>query len=90
MLARSGTLMRSGPDEAAEARASKAAALSIVSGAFADAEREGIDSECLAQVAIFTALSELVGAYGEEAVAQFAHGLPDRVRQGGFSLRPKH
>ena len=90
MLARPGTLMRPGPEEAAEARACKAAALSIVSDAFAEAEREGIDPDCLAQVAIFAAFSELVGTYGEEAVAEFALGLPDRVRQGGFSLAPKH
>lgn len=82
--------MRSGPDEAAEARACKAAALSIVTDAFAEADREGIDPDCLAQVAIFAAISELVGAYGEEAVAEFTQGLPERVRQGGFSLGPKH
>jgi len=41
---------------------------------------------CLAQASLFAALAELVGTYGEDAVAKFAEGLAARVRNGEFSL----
>ena len=47
----------------------------------------GIESDCFAQAALFTALQELVDAYGEEAVAIFAERLPERIRHGEFSVR---
>jgi hypothetical protein len=40
----------------------------------------------MAQASLFAALAELVGTYGEDAVAKFAEALPDRVRNGEFSL----
>ena len=40
----------------------------------------------LAQASLFTALAELVGTYGEDAVAKFAEGLPSRIRNGEFSV----
>jgi len=68
----------------------KQAALSYVTEAFAEAELDGLDSDYMAQAALFAAFHELVAIYGEEAVAQFAEGLPDRVRGGAFSSGPKH
>ncbi|MBX3446389.1 MAG: hypothetical protein KF895_09770 [Parvibaculum sp.] len=47
---------------------------------------EGVDADILATTAIFAALSDMVEAYGEEAVAEMANGLADRVRQGEFTL----
>ena len=47
---------------------------------------EGVDADILATTAIFAALSDMVEAYGEEAVADMAGGLVDRVRQGEFTL----
>ena len=38
------------------------------------------------QAALFAAFQELVATYGEEAVAEFAAGLPDKIRTGAFSM----
>ena len=68
----------------------KQAALSYVTEAFAEAELDGLDSDYMAQAALFAAFMELVATYGEEAVAQYAEGLPDKIRGGGFSTGLKH
>ena len=39
----------------------------------------------LVVAALFTAVQELVDTYGEEAVAQYASRLPERIRCGEFS-----
>ena len=62
------------------------AALAYLSEAWEEARIEGIDGDCLAQVALFTALHELVSTYGEDATARFAEGLSERIRGGEFSL----
>ncbi len=62
------------------------AALAYLSEAWEEARIEGIDGDCLAQVALFTALHELVSTYGEDATARFADGLSERIRGGEFSL----
>jgi hypothetical protein len=36
---------------------------------------------------MFTALTDLVGIYGEDAVSKLIQGLEQRVRDGEFSLR---
>ena len=64
----------------------KQAALSYLNEAWAEARHEGVDGDCLAQASLFAALAELVGTYGEEAVAKFVEGLSARVRNGEFSL----
>ena len=64
----------------------KQAALSYLNEAWAEARHDGIDGDCLAQASLFAALAELVGTYGEDAVAKFVEGLPARVRNGEFSL----
>jgi hypothetical protein len=68
----------------------KEAALSYVTEAFAEAELDGLDSDYMAQAALFAAFHELVAIYGEEAAAEYAEGLPDRIRSGAFSSGPKH
>ena len=35
---------------------------------------------------MFTALADLVAAYGEDAVAKLAEGLPDRILQGDYTV----
>ncbi len=62
------------------------AALAYVTEAFAEAIMDGIEGDCFAPAALFTALQELVQTYGEEAVAVFAERLPERVRHGEFSV----
>jgi hypothetical protein len=74
----------------ADASEEKRAALSYLSEAFAEAQLDGLDGDCIAHAALFTAFHELVDTYGEEAVAQFAENLPDRIRSGSFSSRPRH
>jgi hypothetical protein len=64
----------------------KRAALSYLSEAWAEARHDGVDGDCLAQASLFAALAELVGTYGEDAVAKFVEDLPLRVRSGEFSV----
>ena len=48
--------------------------------------RRSIDPDILANSALFLALSDLVAAYGEEAVAEFARALPKRIEAFEFSI----
>ena len=64
----------------------KQAALGYLNEAWAEARHEGVDGDCLAQASLFAAFAELVGTYGEDAVAKFVEGLPVRVRNGEFSI----
>ena len=64
----------------------KQAALSYLNEAWAEALHDGVDGDCLAQASLFAALAELVGTYGEDAVAKFAESLPVRVRNGEYSI----
>jgi hypothetical protein len=64
----------------------KKAALGYLNEAWAEARHDGVDGDCLAQASLFAALAELVGTYGEDAVATFVEGLPLRVRNGEFSI----
>ena len=64
----------------------KRTALTYLNEAWAEARHDGVDGDCLAQASLFAALAELVGTYGEDAVAKFAEGLPTRVRNGEFSI----
>jgi hypothetical protein len=64
----------------------KQAALKYLNEAWAEARHDGVDGDCLAQASLFAALAELVGTYGEEAVAKFVEGIPSRVRNGEYSI----
>lgn len=66
------------------------AALSYVSEAFAEAILAGVESEGFAHAALFTAFQELVETYGEDPVAQFAERLPQRIRNGEFTVASRH
>lgn len=72
--------------ELPELSAIKQAALSYVTEAFAEAELDGLDADCMAQAALFAAFTELVATYGEDAVAEYAATLPDKIRSGTFSM----
>lgn len=61
-------------------------ALRHILDAWQDAVIDGVESDMLATAAIFAALSDMVTSYGEEQVAQMISGLPDRIRQGEFTL----
>jgi hypothetical protein len=64
----------------------KQIALTYLHEAWGEARLDGVDGDCLAQAALFTALSELVTTYGEDATAKYAEGLAARIRNGEFSL----
>ncbi len=64
----------------------KRAALAYLNEAWAEARHDGIDGDCLAQASLFAAFAELVGTYGEDAVATFVEGLAGRIRGGEFSV----
>lgn len=73
-----------------ETSTAKRLALSYVTEAFAEAELDGIDPDCVVQAALFAAFRELILTYGEEATAEYAALLPDRIRGGAFSTNPRH
>lgn len=66
------------------------AALSYVREAFEEAIRDGIEADCFAHAALFTALQELVATYGEDAVANYAEKFAERIRTGEFTVAIKH
>ena len=68
----------------------KRAALAYVTEAFAEAIMDGIEADCFAQAALFAAFQELTETYGEDATAVFAEKLPERIRQGEFTVRVKN
>ena len=68
----------------------KRIALSYLEEAWAEARLDGVDGDCLAQACLFTAIAELVTTYGEDAAATYAEGLAARIRNGEFSLPPRH
>ena len=78
------------PTDLAEASADKRAALSYVVEAFVEAQLDGLDADCMAQAALFAAFQELVATYSEDATADFAQGLPERIRSGAFSTTLRH
>jgi hypothetical protein len=64
----------------------KRVALGYLQEAWAEARLDGIDGDCLAQACLFSAFAEFVTTYGEEAAANFAEGLGERIRNGEFSI----
>ena len=62
------------------------AALDYLLQGWEEAILDGIDGDCLANAALFAAFKELVATYGEEPVARFAERLPERVREGEFTI----
>src|SRR3954453_9086293 len=64
----------------------KKTAIRYLSEAWAAAGHDGGDGDCLAQSSLFAAFAELVGTYGEDAVATFGEGLAARGRNGEFSI----
>lgn len=65
----------------------KGRALELVLDAWDEALSEGVDPEVIASVAIYAAMADMVDRFGEQAVADFCATLPERVRNGEFTLR---
>jgi hypothetical protein len=70
-----------------EADAQKQAALRYILDAWEEALHDGIEPEMLANAALFAALADLIGVYGEDAVAKMTNGLSRRIHHGEFTLR---
>ena len=73
-----------------EAADDRRAALSFVTEAFAEAILAGVDSEHFAHAALFAAMQELVATYGETAVERYCEKLPERIRNGEFTVAGRH
>lgn len=65
----------------------KQAALKYILDAWQEALHDGIEPEMLANAALFAALADLIGAYGEDAVAKMTNGLSRRIHHGEFTLK---
>ena len=70
-----------------QSEAQKQAALRYILDAWEEALHDGIEPEMLANAALFAALADLIGVYGEDAVAKMTHGLSRRIHHGEFTLR---
>jgi len=64
----------------------KQIALDLLQEAWAEARLHGVDGDCMAQICLFKAFSELVSTYGEDATARYAESLPKRITNGEFSI----
>lgn len=64
-------------------------ALLYILEAWDEAVRDGIEPEMLANASLFAAISDLVAAYGEEAVIGMVSGLAQRVERGEFTLNKR-
>ncbi|MGD9670468.1 MAG: hypothetical protein AB7U75_15730 [Hyphomicrobiaceae bacterium] len=61
-------------------------ALRLILAAWDEGEETGVAPQMMAYAALFTALSDLIDIYGEDAVAALARGLEKRVRTGEFTM----
>lgn len=63
-------------------------ALGLILEAWEEAADRGVPPELMAYAAIYTALTDLVAAFGEDNVADLTRGLAKRVVNGEFTLAP--
>lgn len=64
----------------------KQAALRLILEAWEEAVYDGLHPDCIATAAIFAALSDMIASYGEEPVAEMCAKLPQRIRNGEFTV----
>jgi hypothetical protein len=75
------------PPKSSVSEEQKQAALRYILDAWQEALHDGIEPEMLANAALFAALADLIGAYGEDAVAKMTNGLSRRIQHGEFTLK---
>ncbi len=73
-------------EEAMGEQKTRHAALRYIVEAWEEAVYDGLHPDQVASAALFAAVSEMVTAYGEEAVARMLENLPERIRRGEFTL----
>lgn len=61
-------------------------ALSLILAAWDEGTENGVAPEQMAYAALFTALSDLVSIYGEDAVVKLTDGLQKRITAGEFTM----
>ena len=61
-------------------------ALNLILAAWDEGTECGVPPEQMAYAALFTALTDLVGQFGEEAVIGLTRGLEGRINTGEFTL----
>ena len=61
-------------------------ALNLILEAWDLGAENGVKPEQMAYAALFTALTDLVALFGEEAVLKLAKGLEARIKSGEFTL----
>ena len=61
-------------------------ALGYILEAWEEGTDSGVSPELMAYAALYTALTDLVSAFGEESVANLAGRLAQRVREGEFTF----
>jgi hypothetical protein len=71
---------------AAPANDDRLKALDFILEAWEEGTGSGIAPELMAYAALYTALTDLVAAFGEESVAGLVNGLVPRVEKGEFTL----
>ena len=65
-------------------------ALDLILAAWDKGVDTGVAPEQMAYAALFTALTDLVAIYGEDAVIKLTRGLEKRVSEGEFTLSRRH
>jgi hypothetical protein len=68
------------------AQDAKQVALRYILEAWEEAMYDGLDPDAIATAAIFAALSDMIATYGEEPVAMMCARLPERIRNGEFTV----
>jgi hypothetical protein len=61
-------------------------ALDLILAAWDEGADNGLAPEQMAYAALFTALTDLVAIYGEDAVIKLTRGLEKRITHGEFTL----
>jgi hypothetical protein len=65
-------------------------ALDLILAAWDEGADTGVAPEQMAYAALFTALTDLVAIYGEDAVIKLTRGLEKRISEGEFTLARRH
>lgn len=65
-------------------------ALNYILEAWEEGTGSGIAPELMAYAALYTALTDLVAAFGEESVVTLVTALAPRVQNGEFTLSRSH
>lgn len=64
----------------------KKRALRYILDAWEEGLQDGLESDAIANAALFAALADLVSSYGEDAVSKMTDELSNRIDRGEFTL----